>query len=46
MGRATERLKKEHAAIETRIKILGSIRSRLRAEERIDPEYLDRICLH
>lgn len=43
MAMATEQLKKEHAAIETMLKILGSICHKLRAGEKIDPEHLDRI---
>jgi hemerythrin-like domain-containing protein len=43
MGMATEQLKKEHAAIETMLKILEAICGRLQAGEKTDPEHLDRI---
>jgi hemerythrin-like domain-containing protein len=43
MGIATEQLKKEHAAIETMLKILDAICSQLRAGGKVEPEHLDRI---
>ncbi len=43
MGIATEQLKKEHAAIETMLKILDTVCSRLKSGEKTDPADLDRI---
>jgi hemerythrin-like domain-containing protein len=43
MGMATDQLKKEHAAIETMLTILDKICNKLRGDENVDPEHLDRI---
>jgi hemerythrin-like domain-containing protein len=43
MGVAVEQLKKEHAGIETMLKILDAICIKLRGGEKVDPEHLDRI---
>ncbi|MEW6324510.1 MAG: hemerythrin domain-containing protein [Nitrospirota bacterium] len=43
MGVAIEQLKKEHAAIETMLKILDAVCGRLKAGETIDPAHLAQI---
>jgi hemerythrin-like domain-containing protein len=43
MGVAIEQLKKEHAAIETMLKILDAVCGRLQAGEKIDPAHLTEI---
>jgi hemerythrin-like domain-containing protein len=43
MGIATEQLKKEHAAIETMLKILEAVCKKLQAGEKTDPAHLGQI---
>ena len=43
MGVATEQLKKEHAAIETMLKILEAVCGRLQTGEKADPAHLSQI---